>query len=104
MSEPEAGDQLDEVLRALMEPERFRASEAWVAEHAPQLQHVLVSVLREGGYFDQAHESEVDRIVGNPDEDERRRELRVLLADETRLGMLVGVAVGMELAKELEAG
>ena len=28
--------------------------------------------------------------------------LRTLLAEETRMGMLVGVAVGWELARELE--
>ncbi len=32
---------------------------------------------------------------------ERLRALRTLLAEETRLGMLVGVAVGFELAREL---
>ena len=32
---------------------------------------------------------------------ERIRAVRTLLAEETRLGMLVGVAVGFELAREL---
>jgi hypothetical protein len=94
----------DDALRALMEPARFREAEARVAEIAPQLQHILASVLREGGYFDQAHEAEVDRIAGTADEEDRRRELRVLLAEETRLGMMVGVAVGLELGRELGAG
>jgi len=35
------------------------------------------------------------------DPDERLRALRTLVAEETRLGMLVGVAVGLELADEL---
>ena len=30
--------------------------------------------------------------------------MRTLLAEETRMGMLVGVAVGWELARELEPG
>jgi hypothetical protein len=30
--------------------------------------------------------------------------MRTLLAEETRLGMLVGVAVGLELARELNQG
>lgn len=92
----------DDALRALMEPERFREAEGRVAALAPQLQHILASVLREGGYFDQAHDAEVDRIAGTTDTDDRRRELRTLLAEETRLGMMVGVAVGLELAKEME--
>ena len=35
------------------------------------------------------------------DPDERVRAVRTLVAEETRLGMLVGVAVGLELAEEL---
>lgn len=100
---PEPDERIEAALRALQEPERFRAAEQWVIQHAPELQHVLASVLRDGGYFDQAHETEVDRVVGQQDEDERRRAIRTLLAEETRIGMLIGVAVGMELAKELEA-
>jgi len=38
------------------------------------------------------------------DQQERTTAVRVLLAEETRLGMLVGVAVGLELARELEKG
>ena len=35
------------------------------------------------------------------DPDERARAVRTLVAEETRLGMLIGVAVGLELAHEL---
>jgi hypothetical protein len=35
------------------------------------------------------------------DSDERINRVRTMLAEETRLGMLVGVAVGFELAREL---
>jgi hypothetical protein len=35
------------------------------------------------------------------DPQERLRAVRTLLAEETRLGMLVGVAVGFELSREL---
>jgi hypothetical protein len=35
------------------------------------------------------------------DPDERVLAVRTLVAEETRLGMLVGVAVGLELAREL---
>jgi hypothetical protein len=33
---------------------------------------------------------------------QRSEKIRTLLAEETRMGMLVGVAVGFELAHELE--
>ena len=35
-------------------------------------------------------------------DDERLRAVRTLLAEETRTGMLVGVAVGWALSRELE--
>jgi hypothetical protein len=35
------------------------------------------------------------------EEGERAQRIRTLLAEETRMGMLVGVAVGFELAGEL---
>ena len=45
---------------------------------------------------------EILKAATTPDPDERIRAVRTLLAEETRIGMLVGVAVGWELARELE--
>ena len=73
-----------------------------MARIAPQLQRILASALKEGGWFDEAHESQVLRAATTPDEDERLTAVRTLLAEETRIGMLVGVAVGWELARELD--
>jgi hypothetical protein len=42
------------------------------------------------------------KAATTPDAEERLTAVRTLLAEETRLGMLVGVAVGWELARELE--
>jgi hypothetical protein len=39
--------------------------------------------------------------VGTSDPDDRLVAVRTLFAEETRLTMLVGVAVGLELAREL---
>jgi hypothetical protein len=47
-------------------------------------------------------EGEVASAVRREELDERTRAVRTLLAEETRLGMLIGVAVGWELARELE--
>ena len=69
---------------------------------APGLQRLLGSALDEGGWFDLGHEQAVREVASRQDPDQRLRELRTLLAEETRLGMLVGVAVGFELAHELE--
>ena len=94
--------QLDRALEALSEPERFREAEERVARMAPQLQRILNEALHAGGWFSEAHESQVRRITSAEEDDERTAALRTLLAEETRMGMLVGVAVGWELARELE--
>jgi hypothetical protein len=94
--------ELDAALQALTEPDRFRRAERRVAAIAPQLQRILAAALDEGGWFDEAHESQVLKAATTPDEDERLTAVRTLLADETRMGMLIGVAVGWELSRELE--
>jgi hypothetical protein len=95
-------EELDAALRALTEPDRFREAEARVARIAPQLQHVLYQALDLDGYFGQLREGEVAAAVRQEEMPERTRAVRTLLAEETRLGMLIGVAVGWELARELE--
>ncbi len=90
------------VLEALSDPDRFRAAESRVAAVAPQLQRILGHALTEGGWFGDVHEAEVVKAANAPDGPERIAAVRALLAEETRMGMLVGVAVGWELARELE--
>ena len=97
-------EQLDRALDALTAPERFRDAEERVARIAPQLQKILNQALHGGGWFGEAHESEVHRAASADGENERMTAVRTLLAEETRMGMLVGVAVGWELARELELG
>jgi hypothetical protein len=93
---------LEAAVERLADPERFRAAEERVARVAPGLQRILVQALHEGGWFGEAHEGEVLKAATTPDQEERIRAVRTLLADETRMGMLVGVAVGWELALELD--
>jgi hypothetical protein len=94
--------EVDAALEALTDPERFRAAETRVARMAPQLQRILGEALTAGGWFGEAHEGEVLKAATAPDPDDRIRAVRTLLAEETRIGMLVGVAVGWELARELD--
>jgi hypothetical protein len=94
--------ELDAALQALSDPERFRSAEQRVAAMAPQLQRILNQALQEGGWFGEAHETELAKAARIEDPYERLVGLRTLLAEETRLGMLVGVAVGWELARELD--
>jgi hypothetical protein len=94
--------ELEAAVERLSDPERFRAAEGRVASVAPQLQRILGQALHEGGWFGEAHEAELLKAATTPDQDERLRAVRTLLAEETRIGMLVGVAVGWELALELD--
>jgi hypothetical protein len=92
---------LDAAIAAIGDPERLRYAEDLVARLAPSLQRVLNQALAEGGWFGGAHEQTVREATGVEDPAERARRVLTLIAEETRLGMLVGVAVGFELAREL---
>ena len=96
-------EQLDAAIDALADPDRFRDAEAMVAAAAPKLQRVLAQALEHGGWFAESHDDAVLRATADADPDERRRAVRTLLAEETRMGMLVGVAVGWALATELRS-
>ncbi len=93
---------MDAALTALVEPGRLAHAQDVVTHAAPTLQRVLAGALAEGGWFGDAHQAEIDRVVGEHDEVERATAVSTLVADQTRLGMFVGVAVGFELAHELE--
>jgi len=95
-------EEVDAALEALGRPERFRQAEALVVRIAPQLQRILGHALGDGGWFGEAHESEVRKAASAAEADERSTRIKTLLTEETRMGMLVGVAVGWELARELE--
>jgi hypothetical protein len=93
--------ELDEAIRAINEPGRLNEAQDIVLRAAPALQKVLAAAIAEGGWFDTAHEQAVREAVGGEDPNQRVRAVRTLLAEETRLGMLVGVAIGFELSDEL---
>jgi len=94
-------EQVEAAVRALSDPDRFSGAERLVSAVAPQLQRILATALDEGGWFGTAHQSEVRSAAAEPDEDARVARIETLLAEETRMGMLVGVAVGWQLASEL---
>jgi hypothetical protein len=94
-------EQLEAAVHALSDPERFEGAERLVAAAAPQLQRILGQALHEGGWFGAAHEAEVRSAAAEPDQAERVSRIETLLAEETRMGMLVGVAIGWQLAGEV---
>jgi hypothetical protein len=95
--------QLDAAIAAITDPARLREAQDLVMRTAPALQRVLAVALEEGGWFDPGNDQAVREATGDEDPGARVRRVRTLLAEETRLGMLVGVAVGFELARELTA-
>jgi hypothetical protein len=95
-------EELHATIEQLTEPAALRAGQDVVMRAAPSLQRVLAAAMADGGYFDSAHEGAARHIASDPDPETRMRALEIMLAEETRLGMLVGVAVGFELARRLE--
>jgi hypothetical protein len=94
-------EQVDAAVQALGDATRFGHAQEIVTDAAPNLQRVLAQALAEGDWFGSAHDAQLASAALEDDPDERLRAVRTLVAEETRLGMLVGVAVGLELAEEL---
>jgi phosphohistidine swiveling domain-containing protein len=92
---------LEAAVRRLSEGSRLRDAEAQVAAAAPALQLVLAGALAEGGWFEGAHRQELERAAAIEDAEERVTAIATLIAEETRVAMMVGVAVGWALADEL---
>jgi hypothetical protein len=94
-------EELDAAIEALSDRERFREAESMVAGAAPKLQRILAEALDAGGWFGETHDAEVLKAATVPDSEQRVTAVRTLLAEEARMGMMVGVAVGWALAEEL---
>jgi hypothetical protein len=93
--------EVDAAVQALTDPERLAHAQRVVEANAPALQRILNSALAEESWFDTAHQQLVLEAAGKAEIDDRLNAVRRLLAEETRVAMLIGVAVGFELAHEL---
>ena len=98
---PYSDEELDAAIDRLAHAERFAEAETIVARAAPKLQRVLATALAEGGWFGESHEAEALKAATVPDPEERIAAVRTLLAEEARMGMMVGVAVGWALHEEM---
>lgn len=98
-----SAEEVDAAVEALSDPERFGHAQEIVTHAAPGLQRVLGVALQQGGWFDQAHDAQLAAATGTDDPAARVAAVQALVEEETRLGMLVGVSVGFELARELAA-
>ena len=101
MVESYPDEQIDAAVQALSEPGRLDEAQRLVASTAPQLQGILNEALESADWFGSAHQAEVLRAAGVADPDQRMVAVRTLVAEETRVSMLIGVAVGYELARLL---
>jgi hypothetical protein len=96
-----SNEQLEAAVERLVDAERFAEAERVVARAAPQLQRVLAAALAEGGWFGESHEAETLKAATTPDSEQRVAAVRSLLAEEARMAMMVGVAVGWALHGEM---
>jgi hypothetical protein len=96
--------EIDAAIEALNDPARLEEAQRLVAAKAPQLQRILDQAMDAADWFGSAHQAEVLKAAGRPDPEERLGAVQTLIAEETRVSMLVGVAVGYELAKMLTKG
>jgi hypothetical protein len=96
--------EIDAAIEALSDPARLEEAQRLVQARAPQLAGILDQALEAAGWFGSAHQAEVLRAAGAADPDQRVKEVSNLIAEETRLSMLVGVAVGYELGQMLKKG
>jgi hypothetical protein len=93
--------EVDAAVARLQDPERFAHASDVVTHAAPSLARVLDAALEQGGWFGPAHEDTVRKATLREDPGDRLETVGSLVAEQTRIGMLVGVAVGFELAHEL---
>ena len=90
--------EIDAAIEALSDPAALEAAQRLVVANAPSLQRILNQALDAGGWFDSAHQGQVREAAGREDVEERLAAVQTLIAEETRMSMLVGAAVGYELA------
>ena len=92
---------VEAAIEALSDPARLDEAQRLVGANTPGLQRILNEALHAADWFGSAHQAAVLDAAGKPDVDDRMAAVRTLIAEETGVSMLIGVAVGYELAHEL---
>jgi hypothetical protein len=96
--------EVEAAIDVLSDPARLEEAQRTVGANAPGIQRILNEALQAADWFGSAHQAAVLEAAGKPDVDDRTRAVRTLIAEETGVAMLIGVAVGYELAHELIEG
>jgi hypothetical protein len=93
--------EVEAAIQALADPARLEQAQRMIAANTPGIQRILNEALEAAEWFGSAHRAAVLEAAGKPAVDDRVTAVRTLLAEETNVAMLIGVAVGYELAHEL---
>jgi len=93
--------EIDAAVQVLSDPARLEEAQRVIAAAAPALQAILEQALEAAEWFGSAHRAQVLEATGLEDTTERLDAVQRLIAEETRVSMLVGAAVGYELAHVL---
>ena len=93
--------EVEAAIEALSDPARLEEAQRMVGANAPGIQRILNEALEAAEWFGSAHQAAVLEAAGKPAVDDRVTAVRTLIAEETSVSMLIGVAVGYELAHEL---
>lgn len=94
-------EELEAAVQAISDPEQLEQAQRVVTNTAPQLQHIFDQALSSADWYGSARRAEVVKAAGTADPDERMSAVGRLVDEETRVSMLIGVAVGFELAHQL---
>ena len=94
--------EIEAAVEVLSDPARLEEAQRVVAAAAPALQGILEQALESAEWFGSAHRAQVMEATGQEDTVERLEAVQRLIVEETRVSMLIGVAVGYELAHVLD--
>lgn len=89
---------------ALSDPAALDQAQKLVAGNALQLRKIFDQAMQDADWYGSAHQAEVVKAAGTADPDERMRAVYRLVEEENGVSMLIGVAVGFELAHRLIDG
>jgi hypothetical protein len=98
---PYSEEDVEAAVEALTDPARLEEAQRMVGANAPGIQRILNEALASADWFGAAHAAAVLEAAGKPAVDDRVTAVKTLIAEETGVAMLIGVAVGYELAHEL---
>jgi hypothetical protein len=94
-------DEIRAAVQVLSDPARLEEAQRAIGSVAPELQHILEQALDAADWFGSAHRAQVMEATGQEDPAVRLEAVEGLISEETRLSMLIGAAVGYELAHVL---